>query len=169
MLKLILSIFLTVSPIWPLGQNPLPGDSFVIINKKTNQLSIIDENRVQTIISVSTGKTEDLTPDGLFTITVKAVEPYYRKKNIAGGHEDNPLGTRWIGFDAKNTDGRIYGIHGTNNPGTIGNYVSNGCVRMQNEAVESIYDLIPLGTKVLITKSDKSFEELAKEYGAIHE
>lgn len=79
------------------------------------------------------------------------------------------MGTRWIGFDAKNTDGRIYGIHGTNNPGTIGNYVSNGCVRMQNEAVESIYDLIPLGTKVLITKSDKSFEELAKEYGAIHE
>lgn len=38
MLKLILSIFLTVSPIWPLGQNPLPGDSFVIINKKNQSI-----------------------------------------------------------------------------------------------------------------------------------
>lgn len=56
MLKLALSIFLTISPIWPLGQNPLPGDPFIIINKKSNQLSIIDENRVQTTISVSTGK-----------------------------------------------------------------------------------------------------------------
>jgi len=45
--------------------------------------------------------------------------------------------------------------------------VSQGCVRMQNEAVESIYDFIPLGTKVLITNSEKSFQELAEEYGAI--
>lgn len=168
MLKLALSIILTISPIWPLGKNPLPGDPFVIINKKTNQLSIIDEDRVQTTISVSTGKKEDLTPEGLFTITVKAVNPYYRKKNIVGGHDQNPLGTRWIGFNANNTDGRIYGIHGTNNPESIGHYVSNGCVRMHNEAVESIYELIPLGTKVLITKSDKSFKELAREYGATH-
>ncbi len=167
MLKLALSILLTISPVWPLGINPLPGDPFLIINKKTNQLSLIDENRVQTTISVSTGKKEDLTPEGLFTITVKAANPYYRKKNIVGGHEENPLGTRWIGFDANNTDGRIYGVHGTNNPGSIGKYVSQGCVRMQNEAVESIYDFIPLGTKVLITNSEKSFQELAKEYGAI--
>lgn len=167
MLKLVLSILLTISPVWPLGINPLPGDPFVIINKKTNQLSLIDENRVQTTISVSTGKKEDLTPEGLFTITVKATNPYYRKKDIAGGDEENPLGTRWIGFDANNTDGRMYGIHGTNNPRSIGKYVSQGCVRMQNEAVESIYNFIPLGTKVLITHSDKSFQELAQEYGAI--
>ncbi|WP_303984731.1 L,D-transpeptidase [Niallia circulans] len=167
MLKLVLSILLTISPVWPLGINPLPGDPFLIINKKTNQLTLIDENRVQTTISVSTGKKEDLTPEGLFTITFKATNPYYRKKDIMGGDEENPLGTRWIGFDANNTDGRMYGIHGTNNPGSIGKYVSQGCVRMQNEAVESIYDFIPLGTKVLITNSDKSFQELAKEYGAI--
>jgi len=167
MLKLVLSILLTVSPIWPLGQNPLPGDPFIIINKKTNEMTFIDENRIQTTISVATGKKESLTPEGLFTITVKAVNPYYRKKEIEGGDSQNPLGTRWIGFDAKDTDGRIYGIHGTNNPASIGKYVSEGCIRMQNESVESIYDLIPLGTKVLVTNTNKSSEELAKEYGAI--
>jgi lipoprotein-anchoring transpeptidase ErfK/SrfK len=162
---LILSFIL--SPIWPLGTNPLPGDPFVIVNKKTNELAFINENRVQTIISVATGKTEDLTPEGLFTITVKAKDPYYRKKDIPGGDPKNPLGTRWIGFDAENTDGRIYGFHGTNQPESIGKNVSQGCIRLQNEAIESLYDYIPLGTKIYITTSNQSFEEIAKEHGAI--
>ncbi|WP_193224524.1 L,D-transpeptidase [Bacillus sp. B1-b2] len=168
MLQLVLSFLLTVSPIWPLGQNPLPGDPFIIINKLNNEMSLIDDNRVQTSISVATGKKENLTPEGLFTITVKATNPYYRKKDIEGGDPKNPLGTRWIGFNAKNSDGRTYGIHGTNNPASIGQYVSEGCIRMQNEAVESIFDLIPLGTKILVITSEKTALDLAKEYGAIN-
>src|SRR4051812_27410725 len=113
MLAALLTV-LFVSPIWPLGPNPLPGDTFIIINKKTNEMAFIDENRVQTVLSVATGKSEDLTPEGVFTVTVKAAQPYYRKKNIPGGHAENPLGSRWIGFDAKATDGRVYGLHGTN-------------------------------------------------------
>jgi lipoprotein-anchoring transpeptidase ErfK/SrfK len=155
------------SPIWPLGQNPLPGDPFVIVNKQTNEIALINENRVQTVVSAATGKTENLTPEGLFTITVKAPEPYYRKKDIPGGDPQNPLGSRWIGFDAENTDGRTYGIHGTNDPASIGKKISQGCVRLQNEAVESLYDYIPVGTKILITSSSKSFIELGKEQGAI--
>lgn len=168
MLQLVLSFLLTVSPIWPLGQNPLPGDPFIIINKLNNEMSLIDDNRVQTSISVATGKKENLTPEGLFTITVKATNPYYRKKDIEGGDPKNPLGTRWIGFDARNSDGRTYGIHGTNNPASIGQYVSEGCIRMQNEAVESIFDLIPLGTKILVITSEKTALDIAKEYGAIN-
>ncbi|WP_445493188.1 L,D-transpeptidase [Niallia sp. 03133] len=166
MLKL-LSMLLFISPIWPLGSNPLQGDPFIIINKRTNELSIVNENRVQTTISVGTGKTEEMTPEGVFTITVKAINPYYRKKNIQGGHPKNPLGTRWIGFDAKGTDGRTYGIHGTNNPASIGEYVSQGCIRMQNESIQTIFDSIPLGTKVLVINSNKSTEQLGKEFGAI--
>lgn len=169
MLQYFLAIMLTFSssPLWPLGPNPLPGDPFVIVNKKTNQVAFIHENRVQTVVGAGTGKTEDLTPEGLFTVTVKAVDPYYRKKNINGGDPANPLGTRWIGFDAKETDGRIYGIHGTNQPLTIGHNVSQGCIRLQNEAIESLYDYIPIGTKVLITTTDKTFKDLAIENGAI--
>jgi lipoprotein-anchoring transpeptidase ErfK/SrfK len=169
MLKAFSALFLTffISPIWPLGPNPLPGDPFVIVNKKTNEMAFVNENRVQTVVSVATGKTETLTPEGIFTITVKAPYPYYRKKDIPGGSPENPLGTRWIGFDAEDTDGRIYGIHGTNQPESIGMNVSNGCIRMQNEAIESLYDLIPLGTKIVVVKSDKSFEEIAKEHHAL--
>jgi hypothetical protein len=38
---------------------------------------------------------------------------------------------------------------------------------MQNEAIESLYDLIPLWTKIVVVKSDKSFEEIAREYHAL--
>lgn len=158
---------LTASPIWPLGPNPVPGDPFIIVNKHNNQLAYIKDNRVQTIINVATGKTKDLTPEGLFTVTVKAINPYFRKKNIPGGSPKNPLGSRWIGFDANGTNGRVYGIHGTNEPWSIGKYISLGCIRMQNEAVESLFPLVPIGTKVLVTNSKKSFEELAQKYGAI--
>ena len=163
----VLLAALTISPIWPLGPNPLPGDPFIIVNKQTNEVALITENRVQTVVSAATGKTEELTPEGLFTITVKAPDPYYRKKDIAGGNPENPLGTRWIGFDAEDTDGRTYGIHGTNDPASIGKKVSQGCIRLQNEAVESLYDYIPLGAKILVTSSGKSFIELAREHGAI--
>lgn len=158
---------LVISPLWPLGPNPMAGSPFLIVNKETNQAAFIDENRVQTVISVATGKSKDLTPEGLFTITIKAVNPYYRKKNINGGDPKNPLGTRWIGFDANGTDGRIYGLHGTNQPESIGHNVSQGCIRLQNEAIESLYDYIPLGTKILILSTTKGFEQIAKEYNAI--
>lgn len=169
MLKLLSPILFTffLSPIWPLGPNPLPGDPFVIVNKSQNELALVNENRIQTVVSVGTGKTQELTPEGLFTITVKAKDPYYRRENIPGGDPKNPLGAGWIGFDAKDTDGRIYGIHGTNQPASIGKNVSQGCIRTQNEVITSLLPIIPLGTKILVTYSKKSFEQLAREQGAI--
>lgn len=166
-MRILLAIMLMASPIWPLGRNPLPGDPFLIINKETNQLAYINEGEIAGTYGAATGKTTDLTPEGLFTVTVKAKDPYYRKKNIPGGDPRNPLGTRWIGFDAEGTDGRIYGIHGTNQPSSIGKYISNGCIRLLNKNVEFIYDRVPLGTKVLVVKTSKSFQELGKDYGAL--
>jgi lipoprotein-anchoring transpeptidase ErfK/SrfK len=169
LLKILSPILMTffLSPLWPLGPNPVPGDPFVIVNKSRNELAFINENKVQTVVSVGTGMTQELTPEGLFTITVKAKNPYFRRGNIPGGDPANPLGSRWIGFDAKGTDGRIYGIHGTNQPASIGKYVSQGCIRSQNEVVSSLFPLIPLGTKILVITSKKSFEKLAQENGAI--
>jgi lipoprotein-anchoring transpeptidase ErfK/SrfK len=169
MIKILSSVLIAffLSPIWPLGPNPLPGDPFVIVNKSKNELAFINDDKVQTVVSVGTGKKQELTPEGLFTITVKAKDPYYRKRNIQGGDPANPLGARWIGFDAKGTDGRIFGIHGTNKPESIGKYVSQGCIRAQNEVITSLFPLIPIGTKILVTSSKKTFEQLAREKGAI--
>lgn len=78
----LLSAVLLLSPLWPLGANPLPGDPYIIVNKATNALAVVKDNRIEGIYQVATGKTDDLTPEGEFTVTVKAVNPYYRKKNV---------------------------------------------------------------------------------------
>ncbi|WP_411909080.1 L,D-transpeptidase [Bacillus sp. RAR_GA_16] len=163
----MVTLYLSASILFPFGTHPNPGDPFLIVNKKTNELAYVDENKVQRVLSVATGKSVDQTPEGLFTIIVKAENPYYRKKNIEGGVKENPLGTRWIGFDAKETNGRIYGVHGTNHPNSIGKYTTAGCIRLLNEEVEALFEHIPVGAKILITASDQSFDELAKKAGAI--
>ena len=158
---------LVTSPIWPLGPNPLPGDPYIIVNKQTNELAFFYGEEIKEIHSVATGKSEELTPEGEFTIVVKAKDPYYRKSDIKGGDPKNPLGTRWIGFNAEDTDGRTYGVHGTNNPDSIGNYVTQGCIRLSNENVENLFGKVPIGTKIWIVKTEKTFEQLGLEKGII--
>jgi lipoprotein-anchoring transpeptidase ErfK/SrfK len=43
-----------------------------------------------------------------------------------------------------------YGIHGTDHPETIGHAASHGCVRLRNEDIEKLYDMVPVGTVVYI-------------------
>nr|WP_234396917.1 L,D-transpeptidase [Bacillus massiliglaciei] len=136
---------------------------FLIVNKANNQLAVAENGKILEIVSAGTGKSNEDTPEGAFTIKVKAVNPYYRNRDIEGGDPANPLGTRWIGFDAEETDGRRYGIHGTNRPESIGKYMSNGCIRLLNEDVERIYEMVPVGGRVFILSSDKSFAALAKD------
>ncbi|MFB5661542.1 L,D-transpeptidase [Alteribacillus sp. HJP-4] len=156
-------MFLIFSLLWPLNSEPEPGDPYIIINKQTNHLVYIEDGEIGNPYPVGTGKKQDMTPEGEFTVVVKAVRPYYRKLNIAGGDPKNPLGSRWIGFDADETNGRIYGIHGTNRPESIGHYVSQGCVRMRNEEVDELFERVKEGTKVLIVNENKSFAALAAE------
>lgn len=167
-MHLFLALFLFIgSPFWPFDREVLPGDSLVIVNKRTNELALVNEGKVQFVVQVATGKTNELTPEGLFTVKVKAENPYYRKANIPGGDPQNPLGSRWIGIDALGTDGRIYGMHGTNDPSSIGKYISEGCIRLPRNQLEVLYTQILIGSKVLIVNSDKSFESLAYEIGII--
>lgn len=54
------------------------------------------------------------------------------------------LGTRRLNL------GDGYGIHGTNKPETVGQAVSHGCVRMRNEDIERLFEMVPVGTPVYI-------------------
>lgn len=101
---------------------------------------------------VCTGNLEESpTPIGDFTISTKLVNPEWTRpgqRAIPYGDPENPLGVRWMGFgEAGYTS---YGIHGTTKPETIGTHASNGCVRMKNEHVEELFDLIPSGSVVHI-------------------
>ncbi|GAF19352.1 ErfK/SrfK protein [Bacillus sp. JCM 19046] len=130
----------------------LPAEEFeiekasVIVNIHTNTLALIEANHISEIHPVATGKKSEETPVGHFHVLVKAKQPYYRKKNIQGGDKDNPLGTRWIGFDANGTEGRTFGLHGTNRPSSIGYHASLGCIRLANTSVERLYEKLEIGS-----------------------
>ncbi|MFB4164626.1 L,D-transpeptidase [Alteribacillus sp. JSM 102045] len=156
------------SILWPLNPMPEAGDPFIVINKQTNQLAFVEDGEIIHKHHVATGKTDLLTPEGEFTVIVKAIRPYYRKLDIKGGDPKNPLGSRWIGFDAENTNGRVYGIHGTNRPESIGRHISNGCIRMKNEEVNQLFKKVKPGTKVWIEKSPKSLLQIVKEKGLLY-
>ncbi len=121
----------------------------ILIDKSSHVLTVfVNEDRLYSF-QVATGK-GNRTPVGEFKIANKLKNPWYNKKNIPGGHHTNPFGTRWLGLDVPNTGGYKYGIHGTNNPYSIGRSASSGCIRMYNKNVEWLYEHIPVGTKVLI-------------------
>ncbi len=61
------------------------------------------------------------------------------------GGKNNPLGAR-----AMYIGSRIYRIHGTNQPWTLGQAMSSGCIRMANEDVINLYEQAPVGTKVIV-------------------
>jgi lipoprotein-anchoring transpeptidase ErfK/SrfK len=61
------------------------------------------------------------------------------------GGPDNPLGARALYLGSS-----LYRIHGTNEPFTIGQNVSSGCIRMMNEDVEDLYDRVHVGTRVIV-------------------
>ncbi|HWR56220.1 MAG TPA: L,D-transpeptidase [Negativicutes bacterium] len=83
---------------------------------------------------VGIGKMLTPTPTGTFHIVSKKPNP--------GG----PFGNMWLGLSIPH-----YGIHGTNNPASIGKIVSHGCIRMYNRDVLELARLIPIGTVVRIT------------------
>jgi lipoprotein-anchoring transpeptidase ErfK/SrfK len=68
----------------------------------------------------------------------------YLPRFMAGG-ESNPLGAR-----AMYLGGTVYRIHGTNQPSTIGSFVSSGCIRLVNADVEDLYSRVQVGTRVVV-------------------
>ncbi len=120
----------------------------VKVDKTKNILTVYYNGEVVRSFSVGTGKDQSLTPEGRFKIVNKVEKPWYNPENIRGGAPENPLGSHWLGLNVPGTNGFIYGIHGTNNPSSIGNYVSLGCIRMHNADVKWLYETLPLQTPV---------------------
>ena len=63
---------------------------------------------------------------------------------VAGG-PGNPLGARAMYLGSSE-----YRIHGTNDPTTIGKFVSSGCIRLTNEDVSDLFSRVDIGTKVVV-------------------
>ena len=96
---------------------------------------------------------------GTSVIEAKFVEPDWapppdiRRENpklplvIPGGSPHNPMGVA-----AMTLAGTDYAIHGTNQPGLIGHFVSHGCIRMYNADITDLYQRVGIGTTVVVTR-----------------
>lgn len=146
-MKRIDAFILAMAFLMALPAGPARAEYRLEINKGTNELTLFDDSRPVKIFPVATGAKPWYTPEGVFTIVNKLVNPYYAAKHIPGGSPDNPLGPRWMGLSAGSGE---YGIHGNNDPSSIGRYVSLGCIRLKNEDVIWLFDRIPAGTRVEI-------------------
>ncbi|OHR68550.1 hypothetical protein HMPREF3291_08935 [Bacillus sp. HMSC76G11] len=141
------------------------GSDFIIINKSKNQLAYYQNSKLTSVFRVATGRQPSYTPEGKFKIVSKIVNRPYYKKGIPGGDPRNPLGNRWLGINARGTWGTTYAIHGNNNPNSIGQYISDGCIRMFDNEVEWLYGQVKMNTPVIITTSGKTFDSIALASG----
>lgn len=124
----------------------------IVINIPSRTLSFYSGDQIIKKYSVGIGRMDHQTPVGEFKILYKEINPTWIKPLKEGesplvipSGPDNPLGYRWMEF------ADLYGVHGTNDPDSVGGYVSNGCVRMHESDVEELYDMVPLATPLIIT------------------
>ncbi|SJZ54083.1 L,D-transpeptidase family protein [Garciella nitratireducens] len=108
---------------------------FIEIDLEQKSLALKERGTIISTYSVAVGKPETPTPTGFWKIIEKTLNP--------GG----PFGARWMRMSIPWGG---YGIHGTDQPESIGTAASHGCVRMYNEDVIKLYEIVPLGTAVEI-------------------
>ncbi|MBI0575813.1 L,D-transpeptidase family protein [Neobacillus cucumis] len=109
----------------------IPYSIDVSVGKR--RLALYHNGKLAKIFPIAVGKMLTNTPTGEFVIVNRQMNP--------GG----PFGVLWLSLSKQG-----YGIHGTNNPSSIGKAVSHGCVRMYNRDVLQLADTVPNGTRVVI-------------------
>ena len=141
---------LSISLILLLGAGAWAMGREIVINLPVFTLFLYEQGQLLRTYPIAVGRVVAPTQLGETTITNKVVNPtYYPPQWYAKGLEpippgpDNPVGTRWLGLGFPG-----YGIHGTNDPLSIGKAVSQGCIRMHNTDVEELADLVSVGTPV---------------------
>jgi lipoprotein-anchoring transpeptidase ErfK/SrfK len=123
------------------------GKFSVSVSKSANDLVLWMNGEFLKRYRVGTGE-YNKTPVGDFVINDRIAQPTWWRpdgKAIPYGDKENLLGTHWLSINVKG-----YGLHGTWEPETIGHQLSAGCVRMYNEEIEQLFNLLPLGTPVSI-------------------
>ncbi|MBF2034403.1 MAG: L,D-transpeptidase [Leptolyngbyaceae cyanobacterium T60_A2020_046] len=124
----------------------------LVIRLNTRQLELYEgDRRVQTF-PVAIGQDEWETPVGHFVVMDMRRDPVWQHPitgEAIGSGDQNPLGSRWIGFA---TQGEYHiGIHGTYEDELIGQAVSHGCVRMRNADIQLLFDQLNIGTPITVS------------------
>ncbi|HEY7397558.1 MAG TPA: L,D-transpeptidase family protein [Gaiellaceae bacterium] len=126
----------------------------IVVVRGANSLTLYHGTKLVRRFPVATGQAIYPTPAGLWHIMDKQLDPWWYPptydawakglKPVPPGPA-NPLGTRWMGLNAPGV-----GIHGTDEPTSIGYSASHGCIRMQVPDAEWLFEHVSVGTPVVI-------------------
>ncbi|MBW4531406.1 MAG: L,D-transpeptidase [Aphanothece saxicola GSE-SYN-MK-01-06B] len=144
-----------------------PAARQLVLNRRQRLLTVMDGEREVRRFRVGVGMPGWETPVGSFSVIEKTADPIWEHPakgvRIPPG-PTNPLGSRWIGFhrDCKGRRGFngqehlevkgcvTSGFHGTPNRNSVGGAVSHGCVRLFDEDVKELFELVQVGTPVTV-------------------
>jgi lipoprotein-anchoring transpeptidase ErfK/SrfK len=123
------------------------ADSRIVIDLDERRLTYVVDDVEVISTEVGIGSQYNPTPTGEFFVT----------DNVSLSDPNSPWGPHALGISARsetiteyNGGDGIIGIHGTNNPGSIGDDISLGCVRLPNDMITALHEMVPLGTRVVI-------------------
>ncbi|MEM9503769.1 MAG: L,D-transpeptidase [Cyanobacteria bacterium P01_E01_bin.43] len=129
----------------------IPQADRVVLRLGDRRVYVYDGERVLDHYPVAIGTPETPTPTGQFAVTQMVVNPVWQSPwtgEIFAPGANSALGLRWIGFTSL-PNGDI-GFHGTPTISSIGQAASNGCVRLTNEDVLSLYSHVKMGMTVVV-------------------
>jgi hypothetical protein len=139
---------------------PATTTRLVVVSLVDRKLALVENGQVIKTYQVAVGKPSTPSPVGEFTIERRVMNPTYRHEGRTvppGPH--NPVGDRWMGLSKAG-----YGIHGTNEPNSIGKAASHGCIRMGKADIEDLYSRVDVGDRVEIVGQPK--DETTRLFGA---
>lgn len=132
----------------------------IVINIPEYRLYLFNNGELYKSYNVAVGKIDSPSPIGEFAIVNKLINPtWYPEGRIIPPGPNNPLGKYWMGLNIKG-----YGIHGNVAPWSIGTPASKGCFRMDNNDIEDLFSLVPIGTTVKINyETVKGFRDVENQ------
>ena len=133
-----------------------PAVRRIVVSIPDRKLALVENDEVVRIFPIAVGAPVSPSPVGTFSIVTRVSNPtYYKPGKVIGPGPANPIGTRWIGLNLKG-----YGIHGTDDPRSIGHARSHGCIRLRNADIEQLFERVRAGDVVEL--HDERTPELAE-------
>jgi lipoprotein-anchoring transpeptidase ErfK/SrfK len=131
----------------------------IVVSLEDHKLALVEDGQVKRIYPVAVGKPTTPSPVGTFSIERRVMNPTYSHNGrVVPPGPGNPVGTRWMGLSIHG-----YGIHGTNEPKSIGKAASHGCIRMAKADLEELFPLVEVGDTVELVGQRN--EETAQLFG----
>ncbi|HET9260932.1 MAG TPA: L,D-transpeptidase [Acidimicrobiia bacterium] len=123
------------------------ADSRIVVELGARRLTYLVDDVPVLETEVGVGSVHNETPVGEFFVT----------DSVTLTNPNSPWGPHALGLSARSNDitefnggDGIIGIHGTNNPSSIGGNISLGCVRLPNDMITELHGMVPIGTRVEI-------------------